>query len=85
MVRAAQELADEGDYFTILGLGPQALAREVRDAYLQRHRELSAVSLETHGLDALEDARQQALEAVEEAYAVLGDERLRHAYAAALG
>ncbi len=80
----AAELARDGDYFAMLGVGRETLGRELRAAYVARRRELESLPLSVHGLESLEDARAEALEAVEEAWSVLQDERLRHAYLAAI-
>jgi hypothetical protein len=84
-VESAVELAEEGGYFDILGIGPDASAREVRVAYEARRGELEGLPLVEMGLHALESKRASALEAIEEAYELLRVPRWRQAYARALG
>ncbi len=85
-VLAAAELAEDGDYFAILGVRSDAHPRELREAHATRRQSLMALRFPTTStLDALEAARREALEAVDEAFEVLADERRRAAYRSALG
>ncbi|HJL17563.1 MAG TPA: hypothetical protein RMH99_18005 [Sandaracinaceae bacterium LLY-WYZ-13_1] len=84
LVRAAAELALDADYFAVLGLSRNATGADVARAHHARRNELSSLPLSALGLDALEAARAEAIDAVDEAHRVLSDGRLRRAYAAAL-
>lgn len=80
----AARLAEESDYFALLGVAPDASDRDVAEAHRARAAQLDAIALEDLGLASLEPARRAAREALDEARAVLADRRLREAYAAAL-
>lgn len=84
LVDAAAELADDGDYFAILGVARDARDGALERAYEARRSELSALPLSLLGLSALEERRASALDALEEAFRALSDPRRRAAYAAAL-
>ncbi|MEQ8891562.1 MAG: hypothetical protein RID93_28235 [Sandaracinaceae bacterium] len=81
---AAAALAEDGDYFSVLGLSRDASGAEVDRAHASRRDELSALPLETLGLEGFEAKRREALDAVDEARRVLSDARRRAAYASAL-
>jgi len=83
-VEALAALAEDGDYFAILGVRPDALAREIGTAYAARRRELRTRRLEALGLGDLEPIRAAALAGVDEAFEVLRDERLRARYRSAM-
>lgn len=83
-VEAAAALGDDADYFAILGVSPDAHPRAIRAAWRERRRELASLPLDALGLEALELLREKALEAIDEAYWVLRDDRLRAGYAGAL-
>ncbi|MEM7449316.1 MAG: hypothetical protein AAF355_13865 [Myxococcota bacterium] len=82
MVRAAFRLAQSGDYFQILGVTPTAHPRSLAKARAERVRALSILLLESGSV--LERMRQEGIEAIEEAFEVLKNARLREAYADAL-
>jgi len=84
-VEAAASLARDGHYFAILGVAPTAGAREIRQAYARRRRELRGLRLAPHGLDGLAPDLSLAVDALDEAWEVLRDTPLRDAYRAALG
>ncbi len=81
---ALAALAEDADYFTVLGVPRDAAPRELRAAYEQRARTVRALPLAALGLDALEPAREAVLVALDDALDVLGDARLRTRYASAL-
>ncbi len=83
ILRAARR-AQEGSYFAILGVGAHASDREIESARRRASSELLGIDLAFLGLENLEDARREALVAIEEAAAVLANQRLRDAYARAL-
>lgn len=85
MVAVAAELAEDGDYFSILGVPPDAGGPEISKAYEARRGELLALPLELLGLDTLASRRDEAVEALAEAYDAIGDAARRRAYARALG
>lgn len=84
LLEAAAALAEDGDYFSILGLSRDATAAEVERAHASRRDELGALPLAALGLEGMEAKRLEALEAVDEARRVLEDGRRRRAYAASL-
>ncbi len=84
-IERAHAHALEGDYFRILDVRRSATTREIKEAYQLQLRALAPLDLAAVGLEVMEGARHEALEAVEDAYEVLSDERRRHAYAAGLG
>lgn len=84
LLEAAAALALDGDYFAILGVGRQASQREVERAHAARRDELASIPLGLLGLSALEDARREALDALDEALFALRSTSRRAAYAAAL-
>ncbi len=81
---ALAALAEDADYFTVLGVPRDAAPRELRAAYELRARTVRALPLAALGLDALEPAREAVLAALDDALDVLGDARLRTRYASAL-
>ncbi len=83
VLRAAHR-AQEGSYFAILGVGTRASSREIERARQRATSELLGIDLTFLGLENLEDARREALVAIEEAAAILLNQRLREAYARAL-
>lgn len=83
-VVAAARVAEDADYFTILGVERSARGREVRLAHRRRVDSLRGLPLTELGLDGLESSRQEALDALDEALAVLANPRLRSAYRQAL-
>ncbi|MCZ7682399.1 MAG: hypothetical protein M5U28_27860 [Sandaracinaceae bacterium] len=84
LVDAAAELADDGDYFAILGVPRDAPDAAVERAYEARRSELGALPLALLGLAALEERRAQAIDALEEAFRAIATPSRRRAYAAAL-
>lgn len=83
-VESAAALAEDGDYFAILGLVPGVSSAELERVYRQRRDELAALPLAFLDLAALDERRREAIDAVDEAYRALADARRREAYAAAL-
>jgi CheY-like chemotaxis protein len=80
-IAAAQALAEEGDYFSILGVPRDAGAGEVAAAHETRRRELLAAGPLEGGLA---QAQREALAALDEAHRILSVDRLRRAYRSAL-
>jgi hypothetical protein len=92
LVAAAAALAEDGDYFQILGVAPSASAREIHEAYERRRRALvrrERASLIGHHAFAPgpndEADRREALRALDDALDVLSDASLRARYERALG
>ena len=85
IVRSMASLADDGDYFAILGLEPSAGARDAEAAWTDRRRELERLELDALGLDELAPLRDAVLEVLDEAHDVLCDDGLRERYRSALG
>lgn len=80
-VAAAHALAQDGDYFSILGVPQDAGTAEIEAAHALRYRELASVE----GLEGdLAEKRHVALDALDEAREILGVGRLRSAYRQAL-
>lgn len=84
LVDAAAALAEDADYFAVLGVAHDADTGAIQRAHRARRAELVALPLRALGLDGLEERRRAALDAVDEAQQVLADPRLRTAYARAL-
>ncbi len=85
LVEAAYALAEEGCYFDVLGALPDARPRELRALWKARRHELAQIDLEALGLPELGAKRSEAIEVVDEAFEVLGDEELARAYRRSLG
>jgi len=84
LLRRARARAEVGSYFAILELAPDASERDVVESHRRLRRELVRLDLDALGLEELEGDRQDALAALDEALAHLGNVRLRMVYAAAL-
>ena len=83
-IERAHARAEEGTYFDVLGIAPNATGRDIEHAHQRRTQELAGLDLAFLGLDELEDLRREALIALDEAVAILGNARLRQAYADAV-
>lgn len=81
-VTAAHALAEDASYFAVLGVRADAEPAEIQAAYKGRRHHLASLAVE--GPSELRDMRDEALAVVEEAFEILGDDRLRAAYRAAL-
>jgi len=81
---ALAAIAEDGDYFAVLGLARDAHPRELRDAHDALSRAVRALPLDALGLAPLEPTRTAILAALDDALDVLADDRLRARYAAAL-
>ena len=84
LIEAAAALADDGDYFAILGVSREADEVDLERAHHARGAELEALPLGLLGLTSLEARRREAIEAIDEARRALSDSRRRSAYARAL-
>lgn len=73
-------LAREADYFSLLGLAPEASPYEIRRAYEAVRRELSPEGLAEIDATDLADRIDEARYALDEAYEVLSDAELRETY-----
>lgn len=80
----AHALALEGDYFDILGISRNASSRQVKEAHQLLIKALTHLDLGALGLEDLEGPRDEAVEAIEDAFEVLRHERLRKLYIAGL-
>lgn len=83
-ILAVHALAEEGTYFELLGVRPDATSRDIEHAHQRRTRELASLDLAFLALEDLADLRREALIALDEAAAILANSRLRQAYAEAL-
>ena len=84
LIEAAAALADDGDYFAILGVSREADEVDVERAHHARGAELETLPLGLLGLTSLEARRREAIEGIDEARRALSDSRRRSAYARAL-
>lgn len=84
LLDAAARLAEDGDYFALLGVERSVEDVELARAHRARKDELAALPLSLLGLGSLADARDGAIDAVDEAFRALCDRARRGAYAAAL-
>jgi hypothetical protein len=76
--------AEDGDYFSILGVAPDASDADIARTHTTRSTQLAALALDELGIEELEPLRRSALAALSEAYRVLSVPRWRAAYAEAL-
>lgn len=83
-IERAHGLALEGDYFDILGISRNATSRQVKEAHQLLIKALTHLDLGSLGLEDLEGPRDEAVEAIEDAFEVLRHERLRKLYIAGL-
>lgn len=83
-IERAHALALEGDYFDILGIARNATSRQVKEAHQLLIKALTHLDLESLGLEDLVGPRDEAVEAIEDAFEVLRHERLRKLYIAGL-
>jgi hypothetical protein len=83
-ILARKALVDEGDYFALLGVMPNATAYEIRHAFLQLRREFEPHRILTAGTVDLRDQVEDIVEVLEEAYDVLRDGVRRERYRRAL-
>jgi hypothetical protein len=72
--------SQEADYFTLLGLGPEASPYEIRLAHERRRAEIAPERVAALGALDLEDRLRQARYALDEALEILSDDELRAAY-----
>jgi hypothetical protein len=89
LIEDAARAGEDGDYFAILGVAPDAGDRDVERAYETRRDQLASIAIDELGLEplslqALDEARRRAIEALDEAFRVLSEPRWRMAYASAL-
>jgi hypothetical protein len=83
-VLSRHALAEEGDYFQVLGLPREATAHEVRRAHQALSRELSPATLDPELAVELEGELRAIRLVLDEGARVLGDARLRRRYQAHL-
>ncbi len=79
-----RSLVDEGDYFSLLGVGANATGYEIRRAYLDLRRDFQPSILLTARTADLHEDLELILEVVDEAYDVLKDDVRRERYRRAL-
>lgn len=80
----ALRLARQGDYLSILGVTRGSSSQELEEAYHERLAELRDLPLHQLELHELVALRQEACEAIEEAFKALSSPRLRALYEQAL-
>jgi hypothetical protein len=81
---AKQAQVGDGDYFTILGVEPDASAHEVTRAFERQWNEFQPERFADEVRLELSEALAEIHQVLDEAYRVLGDERVRVAYRARL-
>ena len=81
---ARASIAEDADYFVVLGLARDAQPRELFVAHEAQSRAVRALPLSELGLSRLEPVREAILAALDDALDVLADESLRARYASAL-
>jgi len=79
------EVVRNGSYFSILGIPPDASGHEIRQAYRRLKREISVENYLSPDLENLVPMVEEALYVIEEAYEILADREIRHAYRRACG
>lgn len=84
MIEEAVKLAEDADYFALLGVVSATGDAGIADAHAKRTARLRALDLPALGLDALSADRDVALAALDEARRVLSRASWREAYASAL-
>jgi hypothetical protein len=83
-VALRRALVDEGDYFSLLGIGHEATGYEVRHAYLSLRREFEPGRLLTAATAELREDVDLIVEVLDEAYDILRDSARRDRYRRAL-
>lgn len=78
------QLISQGDYFSLLGLAPDATRFEVKRAYEAMRREYAADAFPSAIRNAMANELAAIARALDEAYGVLVDDALRQAYGARL-
>jgi len=79
-VAAKHAQVREGDYFSLLGLRPDATSHEVLRAYERMRLDFSGASIAEEVSTEMAVELAEIRELVEEAYQILGDDALREAY-----
>lgn len=83
-IAARRALVDEGDYFSLLGVGRGATSYDVRRAYTQLREELDPSRILTPATAYLRDDVDAILFVLDEAYEILSDDLRRERYRRAL-
>lgn len=83
-VKAKMILVQEGDYFSLLGVGRTATSYEIKRAFLELRRTFEPTRLLTARTADLHTDVSLILEVVEEAFEILKDERRRDRYRRAI-
>jgi hypothetical protein len=84
-IRARRELVDEGDYFAVLGVTPEATGYEIRRAFLELRRAFEPSRILTPRLAELAPDVRKILAVLDEAYEILRDAPRRERYRRAIG
>jgi hypothetical protein len=83
-IAARRSLVDDGDYFLVLGVDPNATGYEIRRAYLELRRAFDSKTLMRPSLLDLRDDLRLILQVIDEAYDVLKDPTRRDRYRRAI-
>jgi hypothetical protein len=83
-VRARLEIVEDGDYFAVLGIAPDATGYEVRRAFLDLRRTFEPSRVLTPRIADLADDVRKIASVLEEAYEILSDSARRERYRRAI-
>ncbi|MBM4358057.1 MAG: hypothetical protein FJ096_08090 [Deltaproteobacteria bacterium] len=83
-VASRRALVAESDYFTLLGVRPDASGHELRRTFLELRRAFEPARLLTPGTRDLEPDVRLIIEVLEEAYRILSDDARRNRYRIAI-
>ncbi len=79
-VAAKHAQVREGDYFSLLGLRPDATSHEVLRAYERMRVDFGRTAIAEEVAEELASELAEIRELIEEAFQILGDDQLRDAY-----
>jgi hypothetical protein len=83
-ILSRKALVDEGDYFSVLGVGRDATGYDIRRAYTTLRREFEPSRTLTAQTSDLGDVVDEIVQVLEEAYEILSDQRRRDRYRRAI-
>lgn len=83
-IRGRLEIVDEGDYFAVLGIAPDATGYEIRRAFLDLRRTFEPGRVLSPRIADLADDVRKIASVLEEAYEILSDSARRERYRRAI-
>jgi hypothetical protein len=83
-ILSRKAIVDEGDYFSVLGVGRDATGYDIRRAYTTLRREFEPSRVLNAKTSDLGDVVDEIVEILEEAYDILSDQRRRDRYRRAI-